>query len=320
MSLSAKARRAPIRLATGAYILNAGVGKLSADDDTAKTLHTNASRSYGFVDKLDPRMFAKVLAAGEIAVGGVLLLPIVPPMVAGATLAGFSGLLLKTYWETPGAHEDGDPRPTPAGSGMAKDVWMLGMGAGLMLDATLEPAHDKKVEATSALHERRTGKERRKAKKVAKQARAETRAHLAEMAKEQQREFNKRARKAAKKARKSAAATAEQARKSAVETAAQARSYADDATKEARRSAPKVAEQARSSAADVAGRTRKSAAKAAKQARNSDAVAHARAVAKDATQRAAEVASTAAERAQDATASARDAAHQAAERVKHAAA
>ena len=35
MSLAAKLRRAPLRLATGAFILNAGVGKLSADEGTA---------------------------------------------------------------------------------------------------------------------------------------------------------------------------------------------------------------------------------------------------------------------------------------------
>ena len=38
MSLAAKVRRAPLRLATGAFILNAGVGKLSADEGTAQYL------------------------------------------------------------------------------------------------------------------------------------------------------------------------------------------------------------------------------------------------------------------------------------------
>ena len=36
MSLSAKLRRAPIRIATGAFILNSGLGKLHGDEDTAK--------------------------------------------------------------------------------------------------------------------------------------------------------------------------------------------------------------------------------------------------------------------------------------------
>jgi hypothetical protein len=301
MSLSAKIRRAPVRAAAGAYILNSGVGKLSADDETAKRLHSAAGNSYGFVDKLDPKMFTKVLAAGEIAVGGVLLLPIVPPIAAGAALAGFSGLLLKTYWETPGVHQDGNPRPTPAGSGMAKDVWMLGMGAGLILDATLSPAHDKKVEVTSTVAERRGGRARRKAKKAAKQARAETRAQLVAMAKEQQSELNKRARKAAK-----------QARKSALDTAAHTRASAEETSKQARKSAAKAAKRTRKS--DAAKRARE----LAEQTR---AVAvQGRERAADAAHRVAEAASTATERAQDATTSARDAAQQAAGRVKQAAA
>lgn len=249
MSFSAKARRAPIRVATGAYILNSGVGKLSADEDAAKQLHTTATNSYGFVEKIDPKTFAKVLAAGEIAVGGVLLLPLVPAAVAGATLVGFSGLLLNTYWNTPGVHRDGDPRPTPAGSGMAKDVWMLGMGAGLMLDASLEPAHDKKVEVATALHTKRTSKERRQAKKEAKEARAATRAHLAEMAKEQQRELNKRARKAAKSARKSAAKAAKQARES--DAAKRAKELAAQGREKAAETAHRVAEVAAERAADA---------------------------------------------------------------------
>lgn len=309
MSLSAKIRRAPVRAAAGAYILNSGVGKLSADDETAKRLHSTATNSFGFVEKMDPKMFSKVLAAGEITVGGALLLPIVPPLMAGAALAGFSGMLLKTYWQTPGVHQDGNPRPTPAGIGMAKDVWMFGMGTGLVLDATLSPAHDKKVELSSTVAEKRSGRARRKAKKAAKQARAETRAQLVEMAKEQQRELNKRARKAAKKARKSALDTAAQARASAEETGKQAR-------KSAAKSAARAAKKARKS--DAAKRARE----LAEQTRSAAASGRERAA--EAAHRVAEVASsaasTAAERAQDATTSARDAAQHAAGRVKQAAA
>ena len=128
MSLTAKLRRAPLRLATGAYILNTGIGKLSADEETAKQLHGMASGTYRFLGKMDPKTFAKVLAVGEITVGGALLLPIVPPVIAGGALLGFSGALLNVYWNTPGMHEDGDPRPTNQGVAMAKDVWMFGIG------------------------------------------------------------------------------------------------------------------------------------------------------------------------------------------------
>ena len=115
MSLAAKLRRTPLRAVTGAYIVNSGVGKFSAGDDTAKALHGLACGTYPFLEKVQPKLFAKGLAAGEVAVGSVLLLPFVSPVVAGAVLTGFSGALLKLYWNTEGMHEPNDPRPTQQG-------------------------------------------------------------------------------------------------------------------------------------------------------------------------------------------------------------
>jgi uncharacterized membrane protein YphA (DoxX/SURF4 family) len=138
MSLSAKLRRAPLRLTTGAYILNTGITKLNVDDETAKSLHGMASGAYPFLGKVEPKVFARGLAVGEIAVGATLLLPIVPPFIAGAALAGFSGALLNMYYQTPGMHHEGSLRPTPQGTAISKDVWMLGIGLGLMTDAALE--------------------------------------------------------------------------------------------------------------------------------------------------------------------------------------
>src|SRR4051794_4040783 len=156
MSVSAKIRRAPLRIVTGAYILNSGVGKLGADDDAAKQLHGFATGTYPFLGKVQPKVYAKALGAGEIAVGGALLLPIVSPVVAGALLAGFSGALLNVYWNTPGMHEEGNPRPTVQGSPLAKDVWMFGIGTALMADAVLDPAHDKLVELEATVSEKRS--------------------------------------------------------------------------------------------------------------------------------------------------------------------
>ena len=47
MSFAAKLRRAPGRVATGAFILEQGLGKLQADDETAKHLH-DAATSAGY--------------------------------------------------------------------------------------------------------------------------------------------------------------------------------------------------------------------------------------------------------------------------------
>jgi hypothetical protein len=49
----------------------------------------------------------------------------------------FSAGLLGLYWRTEGMHQPGDPRPTQQGTGIAKDVWMLGMGTSLVMDALL---------------------------------------------------------------------------------------------------------------------------------------------------------------------------------------
>jgi uncharacterized membrane protein YphA (DoxX/SURF4 family) len=136
MSLAAKLRRAPLRLATGAFILNAGVGKLSADEGTAQYLHGAGAGAYPVLKKLEPSLFAKVLAISEISVGTALLLPIIPAGLAGLALIGFSGALVGMYIRTPAMH-DKYLRPNQAGTVVAKDVWMLGTGIALVVDAAL---------------------------------------------------------------------------------------------------------------------------------------------------------------------------------------
>jgi hypothetical protein len=149
MSLSAKLRRAPGRIATGAMILNSGLGKLKADEDTAKTLHAMASGAYPQLGKIQPKMFLKMLGTAEVALGTALLLPIVPAGLAGIALLGFSGGTLGMYWRTPALHPPGDPRPTPQGIVIAKDSWMLAIGVGLVIDAALSESPITRTEPTS---------------------------------------------------------------------------------------------------------------------------------------------------------------------------
>jgi hypothetical protein len=146
MSLTAKIRRAPGRVVTGAFILNSGIGKLGADDDTAKALHGMATGAYPVFGKVEPKVFAKGLAIGEIALGSALLLPIVPAGLVGLGLVGFSGSLLGMWWRTPGMHKEGSPQPTQAGTAVAKDVWMLGIGTGLVIDAITAEAKTTRTE------------------------------------------------------------------------------------------------------------------------------------------------------------------------------
>jgi uncharacterized membrane protein YphA (DoxX/SURF4 family) len=139
--LGTKLRRAPLRLATGAFILNAGLGKLRGDEQTAQRIHGMATGTYPVVAPIDPPKFLKLLGAGEVVVGSTLLSPFVPAGIAGLVLTGFSGALLNMYWRTPGMHEPNDPRPTPQGTAVAKDIWMLGIGLGLIIDSAVSRSH-----------------------------------------------------------------------------------------------------------------------------------------------------------------------------------
>jgi hypothetical protein len=135
MRISAKARRLPGRLTAGAFILNAGLGKWSADEETAARLHGMAVGTYPFLGKIKPKDFARLLSVSEIALGSALLLPVVPTVVAGAGLTAFSAGLLGMYLRTPGMTKEDGVRPSQQGTALAKDVWMLGIGVGLTIDA-----------------------------------------------------------------------------------------------------------------------------------------------------------------------------------------
>lgn len=125
-------RDIPPRLATGAFILNSGLGKLKADEATAQTVHGMACTAYPFLGKIEAERFTRLLAWSEIAVGGSLLVPFVPTRLAGLALAGFSGGLLGLYLRVPGMREPGSLRPSQAGVPLAKDVWMFGIGLGFI--------------------------------------------------------------------------------------------------------------------------------------------------------------------------------------------
>ena len=140
----------PARISAGAFILNSGLGKRGADEGTAAGLHGFASGTYPFLKNVDPTTFAKALAYGEIAVGTALLTPFVPTAVAGAALTAFSGGLLGLYLNTPGMRKPGSLAPTQEGLTVAKDVWLLGIGIGLLTRGTIdrEPRRVRKAAKT----------------------------------------------------------------------------------------------------------------------------------------------------------------------------
>ncbi|MFB7915657.1 hypothetical protein [Streptomyces sp. NPDC056061] len=132
MTTTCELRDVAPRLATGAFILNSGLGKLKADEETARGVHEMACIAYPFLKGIEPRRFTRMLACSEIAVGGALLAPFVPTPLAGLALTGFSGGLLGLYLRVPGMREPRSLRPTQNGIPMAKDSWMLGIGLGFL--------------------------------------------------------------------------------------------------------------------------------------------------------------------------------------------
>jgi uncharacterized membrane protein YphA (DoxX/SURF4 family) len=133
-----RAREIPGRLATGAYILHAGLEKWKGDEARAEALHKAASNAFPFLKDIPPAQFLKLLAGSEIAVGSALLSPFVPTAVAGAALTGFSGALLAMYARTPAMRKPGSIWPSQAGTAVSKDIWMLGIGLDLLTDAVID--------------------------------------------------------------------------------------------------------------------------------------------------------------------------------------
>src|SRR3712207_3353519 len=126
------------RISAGAFILNSGLGKREADEQAAAGMHGFATGTYPFLGKMQPQQFATALSTAEIAIGAALLTPFVPTAVAGAALTAFSGGLLGLYLKTPGMRKEGSLAPTEQGLSIAKDVWLLGIGVGLLVRGTVD--------------------------------------------------------------------------------------------------------------------------------------------------------------------------------------
>jgi hypothetical protein len=135
--MATKLWHVPVRLATGAVILDQGLGKLGADEERAKWLHQRAMTAFPeLFGDMDPRDFAQLLAVSEIGLGSALLaIGLVPSGLAGLGLAGFGAALTRLYLTTPGTRREGSLGPSPQGIALVKDSWMLSIGLALVLDA-----------------------------------------------------------------------------------------------------------------------------------------------------------------------------------------
>ncbi len=124
----------PLRLATGAFILNAGLGKVGLDEDSAGYLQAMASKAFPQLSQLEAQQFGKALAASEIAIGSVLLAPFISSRLAGLGLLAFSAGMMTLYFRTPELTQEDGVRPTQDGTAVAKDIWMVGIALSLLLD------------------------------------------------------------------------------------------------------------------------------------------------------------------------------------------
>jgi uncharacterized membrane protein YphA (DoxX/SURF4 family) len=146
-----KAWHIPVRVATGAIILNAGLRKRSVDEETAKGLHGFATTAYPEFEDTPPEKFASMLSTGEIAVGALVLTPVVPTAVAGLALTTFAGMLTRLYLKAPGLREEGSLQPTEQGTAISKDLWMLAIGTALTIDG-LTDRRSKRRKAKAATY------------------------------------------------------------------------------------------------------------------------------------------------------------------------
>jgi hypothetical protein len=121
-------------VAAGSLILHSGQVKWKGDAMFAQGVHAVFCGTYPAFKSVPPPVLLKTLAAIEITVGSVLLLPFIGAKLAGLSLTGYSLTLLGMYLRTPGLH-DKRLLPTLAGTAFAKDAWLTAIGASLVLDA-----------------------------------------------------------------------------------------------------------------------------------------------------------------------------------------
>jgi hypothetical protein len=156
------------RISAGAFILNSGLSKRGADAETAAGVHGFAAGTYPFLKSVPPQQFVQGLATTEIALGILLLTPVVPTALAGAALTAFSGGLLGLYLKTPGMRKPGSLAPTEQGLAIAKDSWLLGIGIGLFTRGLMERRPRVTVKKANKLAKQQAREAAREARRTAR--------------------------------------------------------------------------------------------------------------------------------------------------------
>lgn len=121
-----------LRGISGAYILQSGVGKLGMPTEAAAGVQEFAATGVPAVKKMSPDTFGKFLSYSEVGIGAALLAPFVPTRIAGAAMGAFTAGLLAIYFRNEAMTQDDGIRPSEAGTGLSKDLFMAAISAALI--------------------------------------------------------------------------------------------------------------------------------------------------------------------------------------------
>lgn len=129
-----------LRGISGAYFLQSGIGKLKMPTEAATGLQQFAATGVPQVTKLDPDTFGKVVSYSEIGVGASLLAPVVSNRLAGLALGAINAGFLSIYFRNDQMTRKDGIRPSEAGTGLSKDLFIAAIAAAL----TAAPKASKK--------------------------------------------------------------------------------------------------------------------------------------------------------------------------------
>ncbi|WP_420098284.1 DoxX family membrane protein [Corynebacterium sp.] len=127
-----------LRSLSGAYFLQSGIGKLKMPTEAAAGLQQFAATGVPQVAKLDPDTFSKVVSYSEIGVGASLLTPFVSNRLAGLALGAINTGFLSIYFRNEQMTRKDGIRPSEAGTGLSKDLFIAAI-AGALIAAPTKP-------------------------------------------------------------------------------------------------------------------------------------------------------------------------------------
>jgi hypothetical protein len=122
-------RNIPGRAAAGSYILHSGLSKWNGSEEQAKGVHALAAGAYPVLEKVS------AVASNKLA---------------GTALTAFAGSLIGMYLRTPAMRQPGSVWPSQSGIAVSKDVWMVGIGLGLLADNATDRGRKRRTEPSSA--------------------------------------------------------------------------------------------------------------------------------------------------------------------------